>query len=106
MHSGLLNTKSRYLLYTQALLARIYDAGVAVQREGRDLIVLKIMDDGGVAHGRAAGAARAAAHHRPDHQHGGQRQCKDERIDTRSFRLQKESTPVLVLFLTFRRRGA
>lgn len=23
MHSGLLNTKSRYLLYTQALLARI-----------------------------------------------------------------------------------
>ena len=82
------------------------DAGVAVQREGRDLIVLKIMDDGGVAHGRATGAARAAAHHRPDHQHSGQRQCKDERIDTRSFRLQKESTPVLVLFLTFRRRGA
>ncbi len=82
------------------------DAGVPVQRKGRDLIVLEVMDHGGVAHGRAAGAARTAAHHRPDHQHSGQHQCEDQRIETRSLRLQKESTPVLVLFIISRRRRA
>ena len=81
------------------------DAGVPVQREVRDLIVLKVMHHGGVAHGRAARAAAAGAQHRPDHQHSRQSQRQDQGVKARSFRLQKGSTPVLFL-LIFRRQRA
>ena len=65
------------------------DAGVAVQGEFGDLIVLKVVHHRRVAHGRAAGHTRAAGEHRPDHQHRCQCQRKDQRVNTRSFWLQE-----------------
>ena len=88
--------------FGQLLLALLQrqgdDAGVAVQRKGCDLIVLKVVHHSRVAHGGAAGTAVAGAQHRPDHQNTGQCQRQDQGIKARSFRLQKGSTPVLIRF--------
>jgi hypothetical protein len=88
--------------FGQLLLALLQrqgdDAGVAVQRKGCDLIVLKVVHHSRVAHGGAAGTAVAGAQHRPDHQDTGQCQRQDQGIKARSFRLQKGSTPVLIRF--------